>query len=167
MEQTTVPEEVTVLAHVQSRAETPGGLFKVEVDIPSFGSQYPTSLNRVSAYDVDLLVPQSSVMLTLRRERQRGDGAHGDKPYGYWWGLISVEPASAADVDEAQQQVSVDQKAGASKNRSIDRAVALKAATEYAGYLMTVHLREVSHTDVLGYASDFDNWLHTGGRAEE
>ena len=158
MEQITVPEEVTVLAHVRARAETTGGVFKVEVDIPSFGSQYPTSLNRVSAYDVDLLVPESAVMVTLRRERKRGDGSHADKPYGYWWGLISVEPASDEDVAEAQQAAPDPQQASAGKGR-MDRYVALKAAVEYAGYLITAQQREISHADVVAYAADFDQWI--------
>lgn len=84
----------TVDVIVKSRAEEADG-FKVELDIPSFGSKYPTLLTRVHPTIAAHLKPNAALRVVLERQNLKKDKT-GEKPYDYYWGIASI-PGKVGD----------------------------------------------------------------------
>lgn len=83
----------TVTATIKSKAEAEDG-YKLELLVPSFKGQYPTTINRVPAEIATKLITGKTYTLTLERQnlRKKRDGTpyDGSQGWHYWWGLDDV-----------------------------------------------------------------------------
>lgn len=158
-----LPTSRTVVATVQTRTEAGDG-FKVEFQIPEFGhnTSYPIPVGRIPWEDADRLVPGTVVRIRLLRENVRAEGRNRDKEFGWWWGWggYSDEPVTQTEATQVATTA-------VSRDTSIQRAVALKAAVELAGYNITTFQTPFGSLDVLAAAENFNRWLETGERIEE
>ena len=95
-EQVTRPQR-TVLATVKSKAQAEDG-WKVELDIPEFGSKFPTLCTRVQPAVAALVQPGQMASLMLEQQSLK-KGRDGSFPSHYYWGLVGV--ASAGSLPQA------------------------------------------------------------------
>jgi hypothetical protein len=80
--------KMTFAATIISKAESKDGP-ALEIEIPAFGSQYPTKLTRVPpALSAELSVGWS-YNLVLERQNKKPNQS-GDQYYHYYWGLMSI-----------------------------------------------------------------------------
>lgn len=80
----------TVTATVKSKAQEEDG-YKLELIIPSFKGQYPTTINRVPVEVAQRLITGKTYTLTLEQQnlRKKKDGTlyDGSQSWMYWWGF--------------------------------------------------------------------------------
>ena len=129
-----------VLATVKSKAEAEDG-WKVELDIPEFGSQFSTICTRVLP-DIALLVSIGQT-LRVRLERQKlkknkdGSLKDGAFPSHYYWGLVGF-----AAKDEAPALEQPGQAQAKPRLDRLDTGASIEAQTAYkvAGAMATALL---------------------------
>ena len=113
-----IAERMVVSVTVKSRAEEEG-VFKFELDVPQFHSNYPTIVTRVKEATAKLLAPRPEpYSVVLVRENLKKD-KKGDRPYDYYWGLegLATPAETQAKADSATPRQSWD-----------DRTVDIEAA---------------------------------------
>src|SRR3990167_11055664 len=90
---TTQPKpQRTVDATVKSKAEESDG-WKLELDIPSFQSKFPTLVTRVPAKLADQLRPGGTYKVVLEVQKLKREGLDTSKPYNYYFGLLGLAGA--------------------------------------------------------------------------
>ena len=159
---------------VKSKAQEQDG-YKLELEIAEFRSTYLTVITRVPEALASILEPGSAYPLVLVRQRlkKNKDGSDKDRSkfYNWYWGSESLggSPADGPQEEEplfgelgkqimSQPLQPVDN--FTITDRSIMRQVALKAATELAGYKMQAGI-EIDSTQVLQVAFVFNQFLLT------
>src|SRR3990167_7555689 len=101
---TTTKPQRTVDVTVKSKAEEEAG-WKLELDIPSFQSKFPTIVTRVPTKLADQLRPGYMYKVNLEVQKLKREGLDTSKPYNYYFGLLGLAgtpetPESKAAWDE-------------------------------------------------------------------
>ena len=98
---TTQPKpQRTVDATVKSKAEESDG-WKLELDIPSFQSKFPTIVTRVPGKLADQLRPGGTYKVNLEVQKLKREGLDTSKPYNYYFGLLGLAGAQAPTKESA------------------------------------------------------------------
>ena len=101
----------TVTATVKSKAQEEDG-YKLELIIPSFKGQYPTTINRVPAEIAQRLITGKTYTLTLEQQnlRKKRDGTSydGSQSWMYWWGLDDVPDQDKVLPEDAPWPLAAD-----------------------------------------------------------
>lgn len=155
----------TLNATVKTKGEEQDG-WKIEVEIPSFESKYPTPLTRVSDELAARLQPGQSYPLILERQNLKR-GKDGSKAYDYYYGLVGIAdvapPTAQTIVDKALKQASTPN-GGPSFSLPEDTAAARERATNSRTALMQavalVTGRDYNEEQVIDVATAFDTWLN-------
>ena len=153
----TIQERVVVTATVKSRAEEAEG-FKLELDIPSFRSRYPTLVSRVPEAVAKLLPPRDEpYTIVLRRQNLKKD-KEGRYPYDYYWGLdgLASPQEQAAKAEEPEP---VDQ-----RRLQIAWAQAVNLGREVVGgyhaYWELLRREEAQGSPETNYLEDIEGWAN-------
>src|SRR3990167_455349 len=89
---TTTKPQRTVDVTVKSKAEEEAG-WKLELDIPSFQSKFPTIVTRVPTKLADQLRPGYMYKVNLEVQKLKREGLDTSKPYNYYFGLLGLAGA--------------------------------------------------------------------------
>lgn len=96
----------TISATIKSKAQEENG-YKIELIVPSFKGQYPTTVNRVPEEVATRLITGKTYTLTLEQQnlRKKKDGTSydGSQPWMYWWGLDDVPDQTSIFPEEEEQ----------------------------------------------------------------
>src|SRR3990167_6881832 len=90
----------TVDVTVKSKAEESDG-WKLELDIPSFQSKFPTTMTRVPAKLADQLRPGRAYKVNLEVQKLKKEGLDTSKPYNYYFGLLGLAGTQLATKEAA------------------------------------------------------------------
>ena len=134
----------------------------LKLDIPAWGSQYPTVLYNVSDHTKEILQMGQTYRIILEGKKKLDQ--EGDKPFHYWWDFVGLcgdgtvteedKVADAVETKEAHQTTDL-------RQRSIERQACLKAAVEFFQARLSdpEGIPYPTPQTVIDYAQVFYDWV--------
>ena len=152
--------EAKVVTHGQHNGKP-----MTQLEIPAWGSQYPTTLYNVDTQTQALLPLGQTLKVELMADKLKAD-KDPDRAWNFFWSFVRVAGADEPTAQPARTSVRANAPAapllglGLDKDTQIRRAVALKAAVDAMAQDQTVTGLSARLDDILAAADRFDEWLN-------
>ena len=140
--------QATVAGH-----EIYNGKPTIKLTIPAWGSQYPTVLYNATP-EQQILLPMGATLNVILEQNRLREGKDPTKMFNYFWSFIGISDGPPDPGISAATGVSQ-----VSRERSIQRQVALKAAVKVRGF-------EDDPQNIIQTAQAFFDWLSEEGQGQ-